>query len=127
MHLIQARKIVLQMVARIPHCKAALIKNNVRVAVMSVDEVTTDIPEHSDLNRVFPQTDWDKRSRGLGPTKARPATSCAEENLLCYDEDRYKGEDILVHEFAHAIHLLGLSLIVKSFDTALEKCYAEAK
>ena len=93
---------------------------------MSKDELTTDIPEHSDLNKAFPGTDWDKRARGLGATEHRPATSCAEENLLCYANDRYKGEDILIHEFAHTIHEFGISYLQRNFNYQLEKVYAIA-
>lgn len=56
-----------------------LQKNGVRVAVMALTEMTTDIPEHSDLYRFFPQTDWNQRCRGVGATMQRPVCSCAEK------------------------------------------------
>src|SRR5262249_19006107 len=84
---------------------------------------TTDIPEHSDLT---PKDYWDRRARGLGATRARPAVSCAEENLLNLRGDRYPKENILVHEFAHAIHEMGLNSIDRSFDKRLKKCYDDA-
>jgi hypothetical protein len=62
----------------------------------------------------------------LGATLQRPVCSCAEENLLCYPTDRYLGEDILVHEFAHGIHQLGINYVDSSFDKELEGIYKEA-
>ncbi|MBQ1581755.1 MAG: hypothetical protein II107_04705, partial [Prevotella sp.] len=56
-----------------------------------------------------------------------PLTSCAEENVLAYQIDKYHAEDILIHEFAHSIHLIGLMLAVPDFDTRLKQCYENAK
>ena len=125
--LVEARKIILQMLGKVPDVIPIMVKYKIRVAVMSVNEVPTDIPEHSDLNRAFPETDWNQRGRGYGATIKRPATSCAEENLLCYTNDRYKGENILVHEFAHTIHEFGLRYLDPMFDNKLEDVYSNAK
>ena len=92
------------------------IKNRVRMAVMAPTELTTDIPEHSDLK---PKEYWDRRARGLGPTRRRPAVSSAEENLLNLRGDRYRKENILVHEFAHAIHEMALNTVDPKFDARL--------
>jgi alpha-glucosidase len=100
--------------------RQALIKNRVRVAVMAPSEKTTDIPEHSGLT---PKEYWDNRARGLGATFARPAISGAEENLLNLKGDRYAKENILVHEFAHTIHEMGLNTIDKAFDGKLRAAY----
>ncbi|MCU0353040.1 MAG: hypothetical protein MUD08_04760 [Cytophagales bacterium] len=104
-----------------------MIASKTRVAVMAASEVTTDIPEHRDLYQAFPGTDWNKRARGLGATPERPASSCAEENLLCQASDLYAGEDILIHEFAHTIHVMGLNGADASFDTSLRELYQKAK
>lgn len=101
----------------------ALGENNVRLAIMAYDEVTTDVPEHSDLK---PKLYWDRRARGLGPTPWRPAVSCGEENLLCFEGDPYAKENILVHEFAHAIHDMGLSTVDPTFDRRLREAYGRA-
>lgn len=89
-----------------------------KVAVMSKDEVTTDIPEHAYL-KADTVTNWDTRARGLGGDIHDPTSSCAEENLLCLPGDRYHAEDILIHEFAHAIHQLGIAPTDPSFDERL--------
>ena len=39
--------------------------------------------------------DWDW-TRGVGATRWIPVTSCAEENLLCWSTDVYRGENICV-------------------------------
>ena len=121
--LLEAKKIIGQMLANVPEIIPKLQVYNVRVAIMGVNELPTDIPEHSDLNTEFPGTNWNTRGRGYGATVERPATTCAEENLLCYTNDRYKGENILVHEFAHTIHQLGLHFLYPGFDEQLACIY----
>ncbi len=101
----------------------AMIANNTRFVVMAAHEFTTDVPEHSDLQ---PSRYWDRRARGLGATHQRPVVSCGEENLLCYQGDHYGTENILIHEFAHAMHEMGLNSIDKTFDRRLRETYKEA-
>ena len=101
----------------------AMATNRVRLAVMAWNEFTTDVPEHSDL---VTQVYWDRRARGLGATRARPAVSCAEENLLGYPGDPYSTENILIHEFAHAIHGMGLSQTDPTFDARLKAAFQDA-
>jgi len=86
-------------------------------------ELTTDIPEHSFLDSDF----WDERARGLGATTWVPVGSSAEENLLCEPEDRYLGEDITIHEFAHSLMLLGFTQVDSGFDSELTTLYNAAK
>ncbi|HLU48789.1 MAG TPA: hypothetical protein VK116_11925, partial [Planctomycetota bacterium] len=97
-----------------------LIRNRVRFVVMATSELTTQIPEYSDLT---PSRYWDRRARGLGATRERPVVSCGEENLLGFPGDPYREENILVHEFAHAIHALGLPA---DFDRRLRETYDQA-
>ena len=40
---------------------------------------------------------------------------------------RYRGEDITVHEFAHSLHLLGLTFVFPSFEQELQALYDEAR
>ena len=106
-----------------PEIARAMGANKVRVAIMDVTEVTTDVPEHSDLE---PKGYWDMRARGLGATPHRPAVSAGEENLLTYPGDPYATESIFIHEFAHAIHEMGLSSVDPTFDRRLEAAYDAA-
>lgn len=57
-------------------------------------EFTTSIPEHAYLKN-DPNTNWDERARGMGGTLDIPVTSCAEENLLCLNGDRYYDQGLL--------------------------------
>ncbi len=121
--ILEAANLIDKMLVHRKDILEALAKNKVRFAVMSVVERTTDIPEHGDLK---PAKYWDRRARELGPTRARPAVSCGEENLLGLPGDPYAKESILVHEFAHAIHLMGLNSIDKDFDQRLRQTYRAA-
>ena len=85
-------------------------------------ELTTDIPEHSWLG-----SEYDERARGLGATLSNPVGSSAEENALCHLDDRYSGQDITIHEFAHSMHLTGLALVFPSFTSELIDLYNTAK
>ena len=97
-----------------------MVKENARLAIMARYEGTTDIPEHAHL--VNDTTlNWDLRARGLGGDMELPLTSCAEENLLAYQIDKYHAEDILIHEFAHAIHLIGIAPIDSTFNNLLQE------
>lgn len=104
---------------------ATMARNGAKVAVMARDEVTTDIPEHAYL-KADTLIDWDARARGLGGDLDDPTSSCAEENVLCLEGDRYHAEDILVHEFAHAIHQLGIAPADPTIDDRLRTAYEAA-
>jgi alpha-glucosidase len=121
--LLEAAYLIEKMLDGRDDIRRALIDNKVRFVVMAPDEKTTDVPEHSDLT---PKDYWDRRARGLGATVVRPAVSCGEENLLNLPGDRYAKENILVHEFAHAIHEMALSSIDKHFDQRLKECFDAA-
>ncbi|MBN2596819.1 hypothetical protein [Labilibaculum sp.] len=97
-----------------------MVKENARLAIMARYEGTTDIPEHAHLAQDT-TLNWDLRARGLGGDMELPLTSCAEENLLAYQIDKYHAEDILIHEFAHAIHLIGIAPIDPTFNNLLQE------
>ena len=69
---------------------------------------------------------WDARARGTGGSETDPYCTCAEENVLGYPGDPYSTECILIHEFAHCIHLRGMANIDPTFDRRLKKTYAKA-
>ena len=103
----------------------AMVTIDTKVAVMGRYEGTTDIPEHAHLANDT-TLNWDLRARGLGGTIEMPLTSCAEENLLCYQIDKYHAEDILIHEFAHSIHLIGIRSTDATFDAKLDALLSKA-
>ncbi|HYK20791.1 MAG TPA: RICIN domain-containing protein [Pyrinomonadaceae bacterium] len=124
--LYRVRFMALQMLSRIPQAKAEMIRHGARIAVMSKDEQTLDIPEHAFLKDDHSVPDWNARARGLGGTVAVPTGSCAEENVMCYAGDRYHDEDIFIHEFSHSIHKLGLVFAFPEFQTDLQRAYSYA-
>lgn len=103
-----------------------LIDNGARVGIMARYEGTTDIPEHAHLANDT-SINWDVRARGLGGTLSNPLNTCAEENLLCYQIDKYHAEDILIHEFAHTIHNVGILPVDTTFNDSLKKYLGKAK
>ncbi len=107
--------------------RQALINNHVRFGVIGVNQVMTDMPEYRDLYTQFPGTDWNTRARGLGATSYIPLASAAEENLLCYTSDRYKGEDITIHEYTgHTIKGLGIEYVNSAFRNQVQTAYNQA-
>lgn len=143
--LLVARDIVTHMLAARPDLRADLIARGGRVGVMSVTEMTTDIPEQRDWKKpaladrrltdgerarynqpggIGSMTDkeyWDRRARGMGGT----FTTGAEENVLGYPGTRYYGEHILVHEFSHNIHG-SIRRVDPALQDELETAYREA-
>lgn len=112
--------IISQLLADRDDIVKALIKGRCRFVVMAPTEMTTDVPEQRNMK---PKEYWDKRARGLGGR----VTSCGEENLLNLKGDRYRNENILIHEFAHAIHEHGLRALDPQFDGRLRAAFARAK
>jgi hypothetical protein len=124
--LLEAKAIIVQMIAKRPDAVKSMIELKTRVAIMAQSEVTIDVPEHSDLYTAFPGTDWNKRCRGVGATRARPVCSAAEENVLQYEKDRYRGESILIHEFGHTLYSMGIAPVDPKFAERLEAAYQSA-
>src|SRR5262245_54802734 len=119
--LIEARHLIDQLLGERSDILKAMIKAGCRFMVMSPTEMTTDVPEQRRLKN-DPKTNWDKRARGLGGK----LSSCGEENLLNLKGDRYNKENILIHEFNHAIHQHGLRAVDPTFDGRLREAYKKA-
>ncbi|KAL8595649.1 hypothetical protein ACOMHN_025685 [Nucella lapillus] len=93
-----------------------------RIAVIGAHERVTDIPEHSWLG-----ASWNQRARGLGATDSAPVSTCGEENVLCLSNDRYRDEDIMIHEMSHVVHLLGAKYAIFGWQGCLQSLYRSAK
>jgi hypothetical protein len=119
----EAAHMVNAMLAERPDVRAAMIASGSRLIVIAHNEFTTDIPEYAKL---APKNYWDARARGLGGSLTDPVCSCAEENVLNYPGDPYHAECILIHEFAHNLHLRGLVHLDPTFDQRLKLTYADA-
>lgn len=103
----------------------SLINQGTRVGIMARYEGTTDIPEHAHLAD-RKDLNWDVRARGLGGSVRNPLNTCAEENLLCYQIDKYHAEDILIHEFAHTLHGVGILPVDTNFNDRLQESLDKA-
>jgi hypothetical protein len=118
--LLKARHIIVSITSMLPEEVVNIMRAcGVRIGVMARYEGTTDIPEHRFLANDT-SINWDVRARGLGGSVEDPLTTCAEENLLCYQIDKYHAEDILIHEFAHTIHLAGIIQVDTTINTRLQ-------
>jgi alpha-glucosidase len=98
------------MLRDIPAARSRLIARGAELHIIGRNEVTSDLPEfRSQRGVVFADRGrlWtiDTRTRGKGGLKA----SCGEENLLRLPSDRYRGQDICVHEFAHDVMNVGFT------------------
>ncbi len=132
----EAAFIVEMMLARRPDVREAMIKSGARLCIIAHNEFTTDLPEFvrmgvgrspdPTVREVSAKDFWDARARGTGGSLTDPYATCAEENVLGYEGDPYTTENILIHEFAHNIHLRGMTNIDPTFDTRLRETYAAA-
>jgi hypothetical protein len=130
----EAAYIVDLMLAKRPDVREAMIASGSRLCILAWNEFTCDQPEWEWLAKVpipdFPGVsarDYrNARARGMGGSATDPFCSCAEENLLGYAGDPYSTENILIHEFAHNIHLRGLSNVDPTFDTRVKAAYDAA-
>ncbi len=122
------------MLAKRPDVREAMIASGSRLCILAWNEFTTGQPEFARLGEkphpAFPAIDgkdyWDARARGLGGSATDPYCSCGEENLLAYPGDPYAAESILIHEFAHNLHLRGLNNVDPTFDDRLKAAYVDA-
>ncbi len=119
--LYEARFLIHSMLHEREDILKAMIKSGCRFMVMAPTEMTTDVPEQRHLKN-DKKTNWDTRARGLGGK----LSSCGEENLLNLKRDRYSQENILIHEFNHAIHQQGLRIVDPTFNARLKKAYDNA-
>ena len=119
----EAAHLIDQLLAQRPDIRKAMIEGGSRMVVMAHNEFTTDVPGHAHLT---PKVYWDRRARGLGGSEDDPICSCGEENLLCFAGDPYHEENILIHEFAHHIHLRGMAKVDPAFDRRLKQAFERA-
>lgn len=111
-----------KMLAKVPKgTMEALVKAGCHYSIIAEEEGQTDLPEYADL-RNDPKTDWNKRARGLGGK----VCSGGEENILEYPTDRYVGESIYIHEFAHTLDQYGFAKVDKNFVHDVTEAYDKA-
>ena len=132
----EAAAIVDLLLSRRPDVREAMIRGGSRLCIIAHNEYTTDLPEWKWLGDpardgrqaqgVTARDFWDARARGMGGSATDPLCSCGEENLLGYEGDPYRAECILIHEFAHNIHLRGMNVVDPGFDERVEAAYRQA-
>ena len=120
----EAAWILTHVTAARPHILEHLVAHRIRVVLMAHDELTTQMPEFAELT---PARYWDRAFRGLGPSRDSPALLVGVENLLAFRGDYYRGESLLIHEFAHAVHRYGLGSRGQAFDVRLQQSFRKAK
>jgi hypothetical protein len=119
----EAAFLIDRMLAKRPDVKRAMVESGSRLVILAHNEFTTDLPEFAHFR---PKDYWDARARGTGGSETDPYCSCGEENLLGYPGDPYAAECILIHEFAHNIHLRGMTRVDPTFDGRLKQAYEKA-
>ncbi len=119
----EAAYLINLMLAKRPDVRAAMIKSGSRLCIIAHNEFTTELPGWEHLK---PKDYWDARARGMGGSQRDPLCSCAEENLLAFPGDPYAAENILIHEFAHNIHLRGMVNVDPTFDGRVKATYDAA-
>ena len=119
----EAAWLIWQMIGHRPEILHVFVQKRVRFVVIGHTEITTDIPEYSDQGPDF-LVYW-LRGLGGGGLSGHIAVSSPEENLL-----HYPGGgglyNVMLHEFAHAIHRFGLNTVDPTFDNRLQIAYAAA-
>ena len=110
-----------------PVILANLLAARSEVHIIGKDQAQTDLPEFQARKgvplRENPRITLDERARGMGGR----VCSCGEENLLGLRNDRYRGRDILSHEFTHTVHMFGVSPNVRARITQTYKAAREKK
>jgi hypothetical protein len=118
----QTYTIVMNMLFAVPDIHQELVSKGVYFGVIGKDERLMSIQEYSLMDSEY----WDQCARGLGGGIERLLTTTAEENLLCLPNDRWYGENIAVHEFAHTISILGLGDNFDSLFLEFTEIYEKA-
>ncbi len=111
-----------QMIGHRPDILQAMVQNKARFSIIPHTEIITDIPEYSSDPRpdflIF-------RERGWGGSEGATVTA-SEEGILHYSGSYGTGYNVLIHEFAHGIHLLGLNTFDPTFEERLNTTYKTA-
>lgn len=120
--LLKACDIISLMLAKRPDVKAHMVKKGCHVMAIGKDEETCDLPEFAHICNCEDSIKyWNWRARGFGGAPEDEfSSSCGEENLLALPQDKYVGENILIHEFAHLIHTVGIVGVEPDFNERLE-------
>ena len=113
----RACRVVLDLSSTIPTARERMRTDHVYFIMMAKNEKTVQTPEYRSRG------DLDARARGFGNNPGL----CAEENVMCdRTTDRWRGESICVHEYAHVMHLYVWNKAVPMFNTKVNAAYQNA-
>jgi alpha-glucosidase len=120
--LYEVQYLIRQALQNRPDILNSMSEGGTRIVVIGAAEEVSEIPEYyrADPEEAARQN---RRVRGYGGMRL---ISCGEENLLNYEGDRYRGENIFLHEFAHSIHS-NLRRLDPDFQSRLDRLYSQAK
>lgn len=114
----RACQVVLDLSSTFAGSREQMHKGHVYFIMMAKTEKTVDTPEYRSRG------DLDRRARGFGNNPGL----CAEENVMCDTmTDRWRGESICVHEYAHVMHLYVWSEIDPMFDSKVDAAFDSAR
>lgn len=122
-----AAKIVDLMLKKIPDVAAKMVELDADVGIYGLKENAYDIPEHR-MGYLLAT----RHVEGFGGIINSPISTVSEANLIRLRSGRYATmyphEMILVHEFGHAIHLIGIDYLEdKTLSNRIKECYEHAK
>ena len=127
--LLKTAEVMRAMLAKRPDIKKEMVDKGCYTMILGRNEQVCEMPEYKDFcNSGDSAAYWNKRARGFGGApQGKFTASFGEENVLGLQRDKYRGESILVHEFSHLIHTIGICGVDPTFDIRLEKCMQDAK
>lgn len=109
-----------------PDLNAALIAAGVNARVIGSDQRLPSLPEFADVYDLYPGTDWTRVARSFPGTDVIPIVAGGEENLLCFADDRYAGEDPFIRDMAMAIRRLAMFSVDPATSARIEQAYGTA-
>jgi len=112
--------------AKRPELAEAVARSIEHVAIIGKDQRITALPEFERIYYIMPGTDWRRLGRSFPGSEEIPVAAGAEENLLCLEKDRYRGEDMFLRDFGWTIRRFGLASIEPEIDRAIEDAYGRA-
>ena len=127
--LTKTAEIIRMMLAKRPDVREQMVKKGCYTMILGRNEQVLDMPEYAFMRTSQDSIDyWNRRTRGFGGAPQGDFTaSFGEENVLALPGDRYEGESIMVHEFSHLIHTIGICGVEPDFDKRLTACMENAR
>ena len=113
----RACQVVMDLSSKVANARETMRTNRVYFIMMAKTEKTVQTPEYRSRG------DLDARARGFGNNPGL----CAEENVMCdRTTDRWRGESICVHEYAHVMHLYVWNRTDPQFNSKVTAAYDNA-